>query len=224
MRIPEPARLKLFERFPVFRRLPEALAREALAGAAYRTVRPGTVLFDEHTPCGGFPLVLDGCLRVFQRGMSGREVQLYRVKAGESCVLTSSCLLGGFDYTATGIAETPMEIIVLPGHTFSALLDASPEFRAYVFGEFGDRLGTLMQVVEAVVFQRLDQRLARHLLDHGGDRIELTHRALADEIGSVREIVSRLLRAFEDRGWVELGRERIMIRDRAALERITGAP
>ncbi len=223
MLIPEPARLKLLERFPVFQRLPEALASEALADAAYRTVRPGAVLFDDHTPCGGFPLVLDGSLRVFQRGASGREVQLYRVKAGESCLLTSSCLLGGFDYTATGIAETPMEFVVLSSRAFSALLDASRDFRAYVFGEFGDRLGTLMQVVEVVVFQRLDQRLARGLLGHGGDRIEITHQALADEIGSVREIVSRLLRTFEDRGLVDLGRERITIRDRAALTRAAEA-
>lgn len=218
MAIPEPARLKLFERFPLFRRLPEALA-----DAAYRTVRAGTVLFDEHTPCSGFPLILDGVLRVFQRSVNGREVQLYRVKAGESCLLTSSCLLGGFDYTATGIADTPMEIVILPAAAFSALLGASAEFRAYVFGEFGDRLGALTQMVEAVVFKRLDQRLAQRLLSDGGECLELTHQALADEIGSVREIISRLLHTFEDRGWVELGRERITIRDRAALARIANA-
>lgn len=218
MAIPEPARLKLFERFPLFRRLPEALA-----DAAYRTVRAGTVLFDEHTPCSGFPLILDGVLRVFQRSVNGREVQLYRVKAGESCLLTSSCLLGGFDYTATGIADTPMEIVILPAAAFSALLGASAEFRAYVFGEFGDRLGALTQMVEAVMFKRLGQRLAQRLLSDGGECLELTHQALADEIGSVREIISRLLHTFEDRGWVELGRERITIRDRAALARIANA-
>ncbi|MBU6420544.1 MAG: Crp/Fnr family transcriptional regulator [Gammaproteobacteria bacterium] len=213
----------LEERFPTFARLPPALQRRVAAEAQYYAHPAGKVVFDEHAPCRGLPLILDGSLRVFQRGANGREVELYRVKRGESCLLSASCLLGKISYTATALAEQPLVMVLLPPATFLALLDESPEFRHYVFGEFGERLGTLMQVVEAVVFQRLDQRLAARLLARGEDALQVTHQALADELGSVREIVSRLLRSFEGRHWIELGRERIVIRDRAALARLAGS-
>lgn len=185
----------------------------------HRVVPPGTIMFSAQTPCTGFPMVLAGTVRVLQRYPNGRELQLYRVKAGEFCLASGSSLLGETEYTATGIAETDVELIVLPAEEFHSLLKRDDTFRRQVFGLFSDRLAGLMQVVEAIAYQKLDQRLATLLLrrSEDGSEIHATHQALADELGSVREIVSRLLRGFEDRGWVDLGRERIRVTDRQAL-------
>jgi CRP/FNR family transcriptional regulator len=193
----------------------ERIAREGI----HRKAPAGTVMFSEHSPCGGFPLVLAGTIRVLQRYPNGRELQLYRVKPGESCLLSGSCLLGQTNYDAAGIAETDVELLILPPAAFQALIAEDETFRRHVFALFSERLSALMQIVEAIAVQKLDQRLAALLVNRDADagEIRATHQALADELGSVREIVSRLLRSFEDRGWVDLGRERIRIVDRAAL-------
>ena len=192
----------------------ERIAREGI----HRKAAAGTPMFDEHSPCTGFPLVLAGSIRVLQRYPNGRELQLYRVKPGESCLLSGSCLLGQTSYAASGIAETDVELLILPPALFQALIAEDDTFRRHVFEVFGERLAALMQVVEAIAYQKLDQRLAALLVNRSPDgEIHATHQALADELGSVREIVSRLLRNFEDRGWVDLGRERVRVVDRGAL-------
>lgn len=214
-----PLAARLAATFPTLADAPattlERIAREGI----HRKVAAGTVMFSERSPCSGFPLVLSGTIRVLQRYPNGRELQLYRVKPGESCLLSGSCLLGRTDYDASGIAETDVELLVLPPPAFEALIAGDETFRRHVFTLYGERLSALMQVVEAIAVQKLDQRLAALLVNRGaeGGEIKATHQALADELGSVREIVSRLLRNFEDRGWVDLGRERIRIVDRAAL-------
>lgn len=200
---------------------PATLARIVERGA-HRKVRTGTVMFDAHTPCAGFPLVLSGVIRVLQRYPNGREMPLYKVRPGESCLLSGSCLLGHADYSATGIAETDVELLVVPPADFHALIASDAAFRDHVFSLFGERLATLLSLVEAIAYQKLDQRLASLLLARG-ETVQATHQALADELGSVREIVSRLLRAFEDKGWVDLARERVKITDRTALAALANA-
>ena len=200
---------------------PATLAR-ILERGIHRNVPAGAILFDAHTPCSGFPLVLAGTIKVLQRYPNGREMPLYRVKPGESCLLSGSCLLGHTEYAASGIAESDVELLILPAADFHALIATDAAFRNHVFGLFGERLATLLTLVEAIAYQKLDQRLAALLLSKS-DPVEATHQALADELGSVREIVTRLLRAFEDKGWVDLARERIRIKDRAALTAVAAA-
>ncbi|MGE5104574.1 MAG: Crp/Fnr family transcriptional regulator [Betaproteobacteria bacterium] len=202
--------------FPALRDASSASLARIVERATYRKVPAGETIFDAHTPCGGFPLVLAGTIKVLQRYPNGRELPLYRVKPGESCLLSGSCLLGHTDYAATGIAETDVELLVVGTADFQALIASDEAFRNHVFAMFGERLATLMSLVEAIAYQKLDRRLAVLLLEKG-DPVRATHQSLADELGSVREIVSRLLRAFEDKGWVDLARERIAITDRAAL-------
>ena len=189
------------------------------ARSMLRQVPAGTQMFGERQPCSGFPLVLAGRIRVVQRYPNGREMQLYRVSPGESCVLSSSCLLGRTQYPATGTAESDVELAVIPPDDFRALVVEDSSFREYVFSLFGERLASLLALVEAVTYQKLDQRLAALLVRRSkdGPTIAATHQAIADELGSVREIVTRLLRSFEDRGYVELGRERIRVVDVTAL-------
>ena len=146
---------------------------------------------------------------------------LYRVAAGESCILTSSCLVAGVPYDARGVAETDVTLAILPRALFRKLLDSSAPFREYVLHLFADRMNELMQLVTAVAFQRLDQRLANRLLGHG-PVVHTTHQALADELGSVREIVTRVLHHLADEKLIALGRERIEIRDPAGLRALAG--
>lgn len=200
---------------------PDTLVRIVERGI-HRKAAAGTVLFDARTPCAGFPLVLSGTVKVLQRYPNGRELPLYRVRPGESCLLSGSCLLGHTDYTATGIAETDVDLLIVRPDEFSALIAGDEAFRNHVFSLFGERLAALMTLVEAIAYQKLDQRLAA-LLVARGDVVRATHQSLADELGSVREIVSRLLRSFEDRGWVILSRESVEIVDRPALEHLANA-
>jgi CRP/FNR family transcriptional regulator len=147
-------------------------------------------VFAEHQPCQGFPLVLEGSIKVIKLAANGRELMLYRVMPGGSCII-SSCLLGHSDYNARGIAETPLTLLALPVSTFTTLMVEHAPFRDFVFHLFADRIGELMQLVEEVAFARLDQRLAKLLLARHESTLNVTHQQLADELGSVREIVSR---------------------------------
>ncbi|OGA31761.1 MAG: transcriptional regulator [Betaproteobacteria bacterium RIFCSPLOWO2_12_FULL_64_23] len=210
---------RLLRLFPVFGQLDEAAVDAIVSGAATRQAPAGAILFEASSPCTGFPMLLEGSVRVVKSAPSGREVQLYRITPGESCLLSSSCLLGGTAYAATGIAETAVTLLALPPALFHRLLAEHKPFRDYVFGMFSERLADLMTLVEAVTFHKLDQRLAALLLGKG-ELVRTTHQGLADELGSVREMVSRLLSNFQDRGWVELGREQIRITDAAALRRL----
>ncbi|MBI3222306.1 MAG: Crp/Fnr family transcriptional regulator [Nitrosomonadales bacterium] len=211
---------RLLQQYPMLRELPAAELKTLLAAASMMQIPAGTVIFDENQPCQGFPLLLSGTIRVIKAAPSGRELQLYRVVPGESCILTSSCLLGHSPYQARGIAEQALEIVLLPASAFHMLLGKYESFRSYVFHLFSDRLTDLMQLVSAVAFQKLDQRLAKLLISKSSP-IHATHQALADELGSAREMVSRLLKGFAEHGWVKLGREQIDITDAAALKKFS---
>lgn len=210
----------LAQLYPVLDALPAPL-RARLAGESQTmTVPAGTVLFDDRQPCLGFPFVLAGGIRVLKLAANGRELPLYRVLPGESCIITSSCLLGRSDYNARGVAETETALVFMPRALFDELL-SQPAFRDFVFHLFTERIAELMQLVEAVAFRKLDQRLAALLLGKGPS-VHTTHQQLADELGSVREIVSRLLKGFAEQGLVSLAREQVGILDPAGLRRIAG--
>lgn len=205
--------------FPSLQDLPRALhARLAAEGDAV-AVPAGARLFEDGAPCSAFPLLLEGSVRVAKLAASGREILLYRVAAGEACVLSTGCLMGRRPYGATGVAETALRLARLPAALFDALLVGHAPFRQAVFGLLAARLEELMLLVEEVAFRRLDERLAA-LLVMRGPEIRATHQALAADIGTVREIVSRILSDFEERSFVALGRERITVTDAAALKRI----
>ncbi|MFA5082277.1 MAG: Crp/Fnr family transcriptional regulator [Hydrogenophilaceae bacterium] len=207
---------RLIAHCPTLANLP-AGELEAVAGQAIAMTAPaGTLLFDTGHACQALPLVISGAIRVFKRAETGREISLYRVRQGELCIVTVSCLLGSDAYPATGVAETEVTAIALPRPLFLRLTETHPPFRQAVFHLFAERLSGLMQLVEEVSFRKLDQRLAT-LLAARAPLVLGSHQQLADEMGSVREIVSRLLKQFEDQGWLVLGRERIEVLDPKAL-------
>lgn len=209
---------RLIARYPFLARLAPPLRSRIEREAQAARLPSGAIVFDERQPCRGFPFVLGGAVRVSKLSPGGRELFLYRVRPGESCIITSSCLLGEARYNARGTAEGETELVLLPAPVFTELL-ATPEFRAFVFRLFSERLADLMQLVEEVAFRKLDQRLAALLLRRGRT-VRATRQQLADELGSVREMVSRLLGSFADQGLVALGRERILVLDPEGLRRI----
>ena len=182
------------------------------------SVPAGTVLVHENAPCQGFPLVLDGEIKVSRSSGDGRSLELYRVVPGELCLVSSACLFRTQPLSAHGVTTRPSTLLLIPPEVFNRWLE-TPAFRNEVLGLFAERMADLTGLIDAVAFQRLDQRLAAALLGRG-THLALTHQALADELGTVREIVSRLLRRFEREGWVSLSRERIQIADSAALRAV----
>jgi CRP/FNR family transcriptional regulator len=208
----------LCARFPHLAKLPPAVLDQIVRQGRRVVLPAGANVFEERGPCGGFPLLLSGAIRVFKQAPSGRQLLLYRVEPGELCVLTTSCLLGHKSYSANGVTEGETEFVALGAPLFNHLVESCEPFRALVFSIFSGRIVDLMQRVEEVAFRRLDRRLASLLVARAPE-VRATHQELADELGSVREIVTRLLRGFELQGWVQLGRERVSVMDADSLRR-----
>jgi CRP/FNR family transcriptional regulator len=215
-----PDQPQLLALYPALAGLPAGQRESLLQPQALMQVPAGTQVFAEGQPCRGFPLLLAGSIKVVKLASSGRELMLYRVEPGGSCIISSSCLLGHSDYNARGIAETPLTLLVLPVARFSALMLEHAPFRDFVFHLFAQRIGELMQLVEEVAFTRLDQRLAKLILARHAAVLNVTHQQLADDLGSVREIVSRLLKGFAAQGLVTLGREQLTICNRSGLQKL----
>lgn len=209
------------ERFPALCGLEEEALALLRRSAAAAVVPKGTVLFQAGALCRSFLLLLDGSVRVQMVSETGREIVLYRVGPGETCILTTACLMTRRAYNAEGVAETELRAVALDTGPFHDLLGRSAVFREFVFASFGARLDSFLLLVEEVAFRRIDLRLARLLLERcgSGDGIDATHQALAVELGTAREVVSRQLKEFERRRLVDLSRGRIGLRDRDALTR-----
>jgi CRP/FNR family transcriptional regulator len=207
---------QLIRQCPILADLSPSLATAVKQQAIAMSAPPGAQLFDTGNACQALPLVISGSIRVFKRADNGREISLYRVNPGELCIVTVSCLLGGDAYPAAGVSETEITALALPRPLFMNLTETHPAFRQAVFHLFGERLSGLMQLVEEVAFRKLDQRLAALLASRAPLALG-SHQQLADELGSVREIVSRLMKQFEEQGWVRPGREKVDILDADAL-------
>lgn len=180
---------------------------------------PNQVVFAPGKKPDAFLLVLQGTVRVHQYGASGREIVLYRVSGGESCIMTTACLLSDEEYLAEGVTETPVTAVALGRGDFDALIARSPVFRRFVFSKYAARVTRLMELVEDVAFERIDKRLARKLLElaHDAQSLDTTHQSLAVELGSAREVISRQMKQFATRGWITATRGRIEIINRQAL-------
>jgi CRP/FNR family transcriptional regulator len=174
-----------------------------------------TVLFSENAACQGFPLVIDGEIKVSRNSGDGRSLELYRVVPGELCLVSSACLFRAQPLSAFGITTKPSNFLLIGPDLFNRWIE-TPAFRNEVLGLFAERMADLTCLVDAVAFHKLDRRLAAALLGRG-QQLKVTHQMLADELGTVREMVTRLLRRFEREGWVVLGREQIQIVNSAAL-------
>jgi len=207
---------RLLASYPSLADLPTRLREEVASNLTVLRLPAGSSVFRENDACGGFPMVLRGRVRISRMLADGRELVLYDVGPGESCVLSTSCLLGNARYNAHGACETDVELALLPRALFDRLLAEHPPFRTAVFNQFGERLVRLVELAEAVGFQRVEQRLAAALLGVGRE-LHTSHEKLARRLGASRETVSRLLKVFEGSGWIRLRRGTIEILQPQAL-------
>lgn len=194
----------------------------AAAGAQALHAHAGDILFRPEDPCRGFITLKSGAIKVALASTGGREVVLYRVRPGEICLQTFSCLVQHKSYAAEGVAEEELEALVIPPAVFDRLMRESDQFRAAVLASVAGRFSDFEQVVETLAFAGLEQRVAFALLrlaDANGV-VHATHEALAAEIGSAREAVSRQLGLFAREGLVTLARGRVQIERRAALSQL----
>jgi CRP/FNR family transcriptional regulator, anaerobic regulatory protein len=200
----------------------EPARSELVAHAKAVNLPAGAHVFDPGQPATAFLVVTSGRVRVQLTAENGREIMLYRVEAGQSCVLTTSSLMDSEAYAAEAICETDVEALALPHHAFSHLIDSSPAFRQAVLAAYAARVTDLILTIEETRLRRIDVRLAEALLARGsGGTITATHHDLAAELGTAREVISRTLKRFERSGAIALGRGVIEVRDLDMLSNLS---
>jgi CRP/FNR family transcriptional regulator len=210
------------ERFPGLSRLEAPTKDLLLSRSTIIEVPSDVILFGPGNSPENMLFLLDGTVRVQQVSDTGHEIVLYRIHAGESCVLTTACLLAYENYSAEGISETPVQAAAVPRAVFDDLVAQSKSFRDFVFMAFSKRITDLFQMIDEVAFQRLDVRLAEKLIElaNGQDAVVTTHQKLSVELGTAREVISRQLQEFQRRGWIEQARGKVHLLDTPHLKQL----
>ena len=210
------------QHFPGLQNLSAEIQHKLHSHTSVMCLKPGVKLFGPGKAPENFLLLIKGVVRVQQVSASGREIVLYRVVAGESCALTTACLMGYEHYLAEAVVEEDTQAVAIPRSTFDELISNSAEFRQFVFTAFSIRITNLFHVIDEILFARIDIRLSEKLLElvNEHNEIEKTHQQLAHELGSVREVISRQLREFQRRKWLESHRGKINIIDRESLQKL----
>ena len=202
--------------------LPQDVRTELETGSEIVTVPAGTQIFAPGQPADNLLLLLDGTVKVQQKSDTGRDVFLYRVHAGDSCVLTTANMLAFEEHSAEGTAETEVTAVAIPRKTFDDLIAKSPVFREFVFSAYSRRITDLFMLIDDIVFQRMDVRLAARLLElaDSKDVVHATHAVLGTELGTAREVISRTLAEFQRRDWVDQSRGEVRLTGRAGLQQL----
>ena len=213
---------RILEAFSFLRNCDDHLYREFLQTAFLARLKRGQSICSEGAACDHLALVLSGSARVYKLGESGREITLYRIGVGKSCILTASCIVSQQPFPAFAVCENELEAILIPAGTLHSWMAKSAPWRDYVFGLVAQRMADIISLVEEVVFNRVDRRIAAHLIKQcrasGHSTLQATHQELASDLGTSREVVSRILKDFESNGLIETARGSITIRNPAGLE------
>ena len=207
----------------------EAVTRAFVGQANLLRFPAAATVFAEGDQCSAFAILAHGRVRVFKIGETGREITLYRFARGESCILTASCILSDRQFPAIATVEEPVEAFVVPHTVFQHWVDTFPAWRTYVFQLLAQRLATVMAILDEVAFQRMDVRIAAFLLrrlpaETNALTLTLTHQQIAAELGSSREVISRILADFVACGLVHVARGSVTILDRDGLQRRAELP
>ena len=196
--------------------------QSVLDGARLVSMPADQPVFHASSPCENYVLLLEGSVRVQVIGANGREAVLYRVLPGQSCVLTTCCILSGDDYPAEGFTEAPVRALAVSKPAFDEALESAPAFRRFVFTNLGNRIADVIARMEEVTFRPIERRLATCLLaraDEAGN-VRITHQEIAVELGTAREVVSRHLKRLQSSGLVALGRSTVQVLKPEELQRL----
>lgn len=175
----------------------------------------------EGMSCTHLALVISGTARIYKLGENGREITLYRIGRGESCILTASCIISNTPFPAIAVCEEALEAVLIPTAEAQNWMSRFPAWQEYLFGLVSERLAEVIAVVEEIAFRRVDHRLAAYLLkraeSNGNRAIKVTHQEIASDLGTSREVISRILKDFESRQMINANRGSIDLLDTRAL-------
>jgi len=216
--ISDPHQIEAITRqFAFLQRADEAFRKTFFEQVSLARIDVGRPICDEGMQCGHLALITTGVARVYKLSENGREITLYRISSGESCILTASCIISARPFPAFAICEAPIEALVISSPTVKRWTDVFPAWRDYLFGLIGDRLGDVISVVEEIAFRRVDRRLAHYLLQRlepaENGNLSITHQAIASDLGTSREVVSRILKDFEHQGLISVSRGTVRLDD-----------
>lgn len=205
---------------PILQQADASLAREFIQTAFNTRIPAGRDVFVEGDRADAIALLLSGVVRVYKIGETGREITLYRFGLGESCILTANAILSQQSFPAIATVEQEAEALMIPAASFRDWVSRYDLWREFVFDLLSQRLASVMSIVEEVAFQRMDTRVAHLLLQRAAVQqpILITHQEIAAELGSSREVISRILEDFAGRGLIRLARGTIEIVDRESLQ------
>jgi CRP/FNR family transcriptional regulator len=205
---------------PNLRHADTELRREFREVAYYAQIPAGSEIFGYGDRVNAIALIMSGAIRVYKVGETGREITLYRFSSGESCILTANAILNNQVFSAIATVEQDAEAIMVPAETFRNWVDRFSIWREFVFDLLSQRLATVMEIIEEVAFGRMDIRVVNFLLEHGRSQnpIQITHQEIAAELGSSREVISRLLGNLADHGFLDMERGSIQLLNIEALK------
>lgn len=209
--------------FPSLVDLPDADRRQIFALGQVVVLPKAQMLMQQNQQCQFIPLVMSGILRIYKLSPNGREMTLYRVGAGETCLVSIACQLKGEEFPAMAQVDEETQLFMLPAGVYHAVLEQHPTWKDFLIASIYGHLTEVMQTLEAVAFDRMDYRLIQWLLaktDGKAGLVFCTHEAVAIELGTAREVVSRLLGELKNKGAITLGREKIEVTDPALLKRL----
>lgn len=214
---------RVFNLFPLFGKAGRDVQAELFAHATLVEIPDHQFICLEGNKCSGIPLVLEGRARVYKLSESGREITLYRVEPGDSCILTASCIMSGVEFPASVATETRVEAIIIPPAILRRWVNQYDVWSEFLWGMLSSRFAEVISLVEEVAFQRVDKRTAEYLLHLAGadGKIKKTHQDIAADIGSSREVISRILKEFEHKGLITLSRGEIHAENLHELRRAT---
>ena len=211
---------QISQAIPFLQQADPALIREFQTSAFSARIPAGRDVFLEGDPAEAIALLISGVVRVYKIGETGREITLYRFGLGQSCILTANAILSRKSFPAIATVEQDAEAVLVPADIFRGWVKRYDDWREFVFDLLSDRLATVLAVVEEVAFQRMDRRVAGLLLTKARlqQPIQITHQELAADLGSSREVISRILEDFSQARLIRPGRGIIEILDQKGLE------
>jgi CRP/FNR family transcriptional regulator len=198
--------------FPTFKDGEKSLIDIILSMSSCQSFLSQTQLYLEGDRCPGIAFVLSGEIRVYKIGDTGREITLYEIYPGETCILNAACILSNRNYPANAVGLIDGTMLYLPEDIFKKLLAQHQVMRTFIFSLFSQRFGEIIELVEEVTFGKMDVRLEDYLVEKAeNDVLKMTHQNIANDLGTSREVVSRLLKDFEHKGRIALSRNHIRL-------------
>lgn len=215
--------MELRQYFPVFDKLTAQEQEKLLQMVIYRTVPQGTVLHDGTKDCMGLLVIKSGQLRAYINSDEGREITLYRLFDRDICLFSASCVMNSIQFDLTIAAEKETSFWVIPPYYYKALVESSAVMANYVNELMATRFTDVMWLIEQIMWKSMDKRLAAFLLEEssleGSAILKITHEAIANHLGTAREVVTRMLKYFQTEGMVKLTRGTIELLDEEKLNK-----